>query len=187
MVGAPGQFVIRERHPLFSTRIVRFEALTVEGPSGAQLEREVVVHPGAVAVVPVTPGGQVVLIRQYRAAVDRELIEIPAGKTDQDGEAPTEAARRELEEETGWSAIDLELLGSVYTSPGFCDERVLLYLAHVIGPGQVSPQGEEEVNSELLSVPVAEIPALLESGVVCDAKSVAGLTLALARLGKLVW
>lgn len=103
---------------------------TVEGPDADRFVRTIVRHPGAVTVVPVVGDApDVLFVRQYRAAVDREILEVPAGKRDVDGEPPEETARRELEEEVAHRAGTLEWLGECYTSPGFCDEYAHLYAA----------------------------------------------------------
>jgi ADP-ribose pyrophosphatase len=94
---------------------------TFEAPDGTEFTRDVVRHPGAVAVVAVTDDRRVLLVRQYRGPVDRELLEIPAGTRDVEGEPPQETARRELSEEAGVRAGELRLLARVLNSPGFCD------------------------------------------------------------------
>jgi len=103
---------------------------TVEDPHGERFTRSIVRHPGAVTVVPVVDDGpEVILVRQFRAAVGAAILEAPAGKRDVDGEPPEETARRELEEEIGHRAGRLTWLGECYTSPGFCDEYAFLYAA----------------------------------------------------------
>ena len=113
------------RGSLISVAVGRFAA-----PDGEEFERDVVHHPGAVSVVPIVDEGKgVMLVRQYRAAVDRDLLEIPAGKRDVAGEPPEVTARRELEEEIGMRAGRLEQLAEFYNSPGFCDEHSFVFMA----------------------------------------------------------
>lgn len=152
-------------------------------PSGREFERDVVHHPGAVSVVPVVDGGEaVLLVRQYRAAVDRELLEIPAGKRDVAGEAPEATAARELEEEVGMRAGRLERLAEFYNSPGFCDEHAVVYLARDLVACASSAQGEEEDHMTVVRVELHRVPALVASGEVVDAKTIIGLALAGERL-----
>ncbi|MGH9226622.1 MAG: NUDIX hydrolase [Acidimicrobiales bacterium] len=148
-----------------------------EGPDGSRFERDVVHHPGAVSVVPLTDDGRVLLVRQYRAAVDRDLLEIPAGKRDVEGEAPELTAHRELEEEVGVRAASLELLGEFYNSPGFCDEHSYVYLARALTPCAVSAQGVEEQHMTIEEHALDDVPALIRSADLVDAKSIIGLLL----------
>jgi ADP-ribose pyrophosphatase len=153
-----------------------------EAPDGTRFEREIVHHPGAVSVVPVD-GDDVVLVRQYRAAVDAELLEIPAGKRDKPGEDPASVARRELAEEIGMEATDLVLLCRFFNSPGFCDEDSATYLATGLRAGQVDLQGIEEQHMTIERVPLSAVPGLIDAGEIRDAKTIIGLLLARARLG----
>ncbi|MDQ1429257.1 MAG: ADP-ribose pyrophosphatase, partial [Acidimicrobiaceae bacterium] len=128
--------------------LISVATATFEAPDGSTFDRDVVHHPGAVSVVPVIQKPQapdeVVLVRQYRAAVDRELLEVVAGKRDVAGEAPEETARRELAEEVGLVAGRLDLLAEFYNSPGFCDEHSFVFLARDLEPTALSAQGVEE-------------------------------------------
>jgi ADP-ribose diphosphatase len=150
----------------------------VVGPDGAEFDRHVVHHPGAVVVVPVVDG-DVVLVRQWRVATGRELLEVPAGKRDVDGESPEETARRELEEETGHRPGRLVKLAEFYNSPGFCDEYTYLFCAldleAVDGPRGVNA---EERAMSVERIAFADVDALIASGQLCDAKSIIGLELA---------
>jgi len=152
----------------------------VDAPDGEQLTRYVVRHLGAVVVVPVDETGDAaLLVRQYRVATDGDLLEIPAGKRDVDGEPPEETARRELEEEIGHRPGRLVKLAEFYNSPGFCDEYTHLYCAleleAVDGPRGVNA---EERAMSVERVPFADVDALVASGRLCDAKSIIGLELA---------
>ena len=148
-------------------------------PDGTTFERDVVHHPGAVSVVPVLDGGAtVILVRQYRAAIDDELLEIPAGKRDVASEAPEVTAARELEEEVGMRAGRLEKLAEFYNSPGFCDEHSHVFLALDLDPCDTSFQGVEETHMTIERVAMADVPALVASGAITDAKTIIGLFLA---------
>ena len=157
---------------------------TFSAPDGTEFIRDIVRHPGAVAVVAVTGTGDVLLVRQYRGAVDRELLEIPAGTRDVDGEPPEETARRELLEEVGVHAGRLELLGTMFNSPGFCDEETFLYLATALEPGQHDRDGVEEQHMEVVSVPLADTDALVAAGDLIDAQTILGLLLARDALAR---
>jgi 8-oxo-dGTP pyrophosphatase MutT (NUDIX family) len=153
-------------------------------PDGAVFTRDVVRHPGAVAVVPVTADDEVLLVRQYRGAVDRRLLEIPAGTRDVDGEPPEETARRELLEEVGVDARHLRLLGTMLNSPGFCDQETYLFLATGLDPGPTARHGVEEENMEVVPVPLADVDRLLAAGELVDGQTVMGLLLALHALAR---
>ena len=174
-MGRDGFRVIGRRH-IASAAFLDVERLHLAGPNGEGLDRVVIRHPGAVALVPVR-GDEVLLIRQYRAAVDRWLLEVPAGKLDVPGEAPELTAHRELREEMGYRAEHLELLTTFFSTPGFSDERMYVYVATGLVAVPAEPHGAEEESAEQVAVPVAELLPLLTSGAVEDAKTVAALSL----------
>jgi ADP-ribose pyrophosphatase len=148
------------------------EVLIESWPAG---EREVVRHPGACAIVAVTPAQDVLLVRQFREAVRRELLEIPAGIRDVEGESAPSCAARELMEETGYRASSIEPLGSILTSPGFADERIDLFLARTgEGPGAMA----EEEGVEVVKLPYRVALAAIDDGRIEDAKTIAALHLA---------
>lgn len=147
-------------------------------PDGTEFTRDIVRHPGAVAVVPVTDDGHVLLVRQYRGALDRALLEIPAGTRDVDEEDPVQTATRELLEEVGVHAGRMRLLATMHNSPGFCDEQTLVYLAEDLTAGTAARHGIEEEHLEVLSVPWAEIDRLVASGELSDGQTILGLLLA---------
>jgi ADP-ribose pyrophosphatase len=162
-------------------RYLEFRIETVELPDGRTSTREIVGHPGAVAIVAVDDEDRVLLVRQYRLAAERILLEIPAGTLDRDPatgatEAPELAGPRELEEETGQRAASWRLLGSFWTAPGFATELMHLYLATGLSPvhqDRLGPDWDERV--ELVRVPWRDAIGLIERGEIRDAKSVAGL------------
>jgi ADP-ribose diphosphatase len=137
-------------------------------------DREIVEHPGAVAIVAVDRDGCVTLVRQLREPARTTLLELPAGGLEQ-GEQPLETARRELREETGLTGGEWRELAAFWTTPGFCRERMWLFLAEDVQPGEAAPDADEDV--ELVRWRVDEIPERL--GEIEDAKSLAGLLLLL--------
>ncbi len=157
---------------------------TFADPFGATFERDVVHHPGAVVVVPLLDDGSVLMVRQYRAAVDRVLLEVPAGKRDVDGEPVEETARRELEEEVGMRAGRLDKLAEFYNSPGFCDERSFVFLARDLEECGISAQGVEEEHMTVEAVALDDLPGLVASLELVDAKSIIGLSLTVAFLAR---
>ncbi|MBA2280476.1 MAG: NUDIX hydrolase [Actinomycetota bacterium] len=155
---------------------------TFEGPDGSTFERELVHHPGAVSVVAVDDQDRVVLVRQYRAALDAWMDELPAGKLDIDGEDPAEAVKRELIEEAGVSAARWELLAEFHNSPGFSDELGRIYLARDLTEVPDDRQGVEEDAMTVEWVPFADAVARVTSGELRDSKTVIGLLRARDRL-----
>jgi len=155
-----------------------------EAPDGTAFERDVVHHPGAVVVVPVLAGGKsVLMVRQFRAAADRVLLEVPAGKRDVDGEPVEITAKRELEEEVGMRAGRVQKLAEFYNSPGFCDELSHVFMATDMEPVPVSAQGVEEQHMTIEEVALDDVPALIATGELVDAKSIIGLCLTRQALG----
>jgi len=150
----------------------------IEAPGTEPFTRVVVHHPGAVVVVPVD-GGDVLMVRQFRAAVGADILEVPAGKRDVDGEPPEETARRELEEEIGYRPGRLVPLAEFYNTPGFCDEYTYLFLAlDLENLGSNAAVGPEEQAMTMERVPLASVDALIADGELRDAKSIIGLLLA---------
>lgn len=170
-----------DEHVVFTGDRISVARVRAEAPDGESFEREVVHHPGAVAVVPVVDeGSAVLLVRQYRAAVDALVLEIPAGVRDKGGEPPEGTARRELAEEVGMRAGRMQRLGAFHNSPGFCDEVVHLYLALDLEPceGGVDRQGIEEAHLTVEKVSLDEVPAMVVDGRITDAKTIIGVALA---------
>jgi ADP-ribose pyrophosphatase len=155
---------------------------TFAGPGGDTFERDIVHHPGAVSAVPLLADGTVVLVRQFRAALGADLLEIPAGKRDVAGEEPALTAARELEEEIGMRAGRLRLLAEFYNSPGFSDEHSYVYLAEELVETATDLQGIEEQHLTVERVAITDVPAMIGNGRIRDAKTIIGLTLALRVL-----
>jgi nudix-type nucleoside diphosphatase (YffH/AdpP family) len=163
--------------PESSREAFRGTLIRVEVERWPRGEREVVHHPGACAVVAVTETREVVLVKQFRESVRETLLEIPAGIYDVEGEDPAGCAVRELMEETGYRATDLKPLATIYTSPGFADERIDLFLARA---EEADGLGEEGV--EVVRMPFAEALAAVRDGRIKDAKTVCGILIAQDRL-----
>jgi ADP-ribose pyrophosphatase len=157
-------------------RIFDGKLITVDVETWPAGEREVVRHPGACAIVAFTPEGEVVLVRQFREAIRQELLEIPAGIFDVEGEDAATCATRELLEETGFRAVNVERLATIYTSPGFADERIELFRADAEPAGD----GEEE-SVEVVTMRPDRAFEAIRRGDIVDAKTVTGLLLASGR------
>ena len=161
---------------VFDGLILHIDHLTNRLPNGSLAPREVARHIGASAVVPVDAEGNVWLVRQYRACVDRVLLEIPAGKLDFAGEDRLSAAKRELSEETGLTARAWTHLGDIFTTPGFSDERISLYLARDLERGEQHPDDDEFLN--VVRMPLAEAVAAAARGEIPDAKTICAVMMA---------
>jgi ADP-ribose pyrophosphatase len=150
---------------------------------GVGFEREVVTHPGAVAVLAVDDDDLVVLLVQFRATTGRRIIEMPAGTLDVEDEDPLSAARRELIEEAGVEAEQLSELGSFLNSPGYSTQLTTLYLAEGLREVGRAPMGIEETEMDVVRIPLAEALAMVEGGQISDAGTVLGLLLLARRRG----
>ena len=157
---------------IYKGRIINFNLETVTLPNGATVELEVIHHPGAAAVVPLKDARTVLLIRQYRHAVGGYIYEIPAGKL-HPGEDPRVCAQRELEEEIGYKAGQLDHVVSAYTTPGFTDEVIHIYKATQLQKGKQN-LGDDEVLA-LAEFPLERTIAMIREGVIKDAKTIVGL------------
>jgi ADP-ribose pyrophosphatase len=155
-----------------SRRVFEGKQISVDVERWGEREREVVRHPGAVAIVAVDAARQVTLVRQLREPARKQLLELPAGTREPD-EEPLSTARRELEEEAGLAGGDWRLAATFYSTPGFCDELVRVYFAEDVEETERAPEEDEEI--ELVRVPVDELGALLPE--IEDAKTLTGLLL----------
>lgn len=162
-----------KRTEIFKGHIFDVVVDDVALPDGNTGKRELVFHKGAVCVLAVTPEGKMILVKQYRKAIERAIYEIPAGKLEVGEEDTLQAAAlRELEEETGYTSDKLSLLADFYSAIGFCNERIRLYLAdNLIKVENPRPMDEDEV-IELYEVTLEEALDLVESGDICDAKTI---------------
>lgn len=158
---------------IYQGKVVNLQVDEVKLPNGNTSSREIVKHPGAVAVIVVTDENKLLLVRQFRKALEKTIYEIPAGKLEI-GEDPASSAKRELEEETGYIAEKLEKITGFYTSPGFADEYIHLFRASPIKLGEVSLDEDEFVEKVELSLD--ECLAKIESGEICDAKTIYAIT-----------
>lgn len=170
-----------ESTTIYKGKIVRLEVDKAELPNGRIATREVVRHPGGVAVIPLDADDRVITVRQFRYPFYRVVEELPAGKLDP-GEDPLEAARRELSEEVGATAGQMIYLGSLLASPGFCDEELHLYLGLDLTEGECHPDPDEFLERQ--RVPFDTMVERVMSGELQDAKTVAGILKAKQYLGR---
>ncbi len=169
---------------IYRGKIVHLFVESATLPNGKTFELEVVRHPGASAVVPLKEDGKVVLIYQYRHAAGGYIYEVPAGKLSP-GEAPESCAAREVEEEVGYQVGKLEKLTTIFTAPGFCDEKIHLFLGtDLVFSGQ--QLGEDEV-LQVIEMPFEEAMNRIEDQTIHDAKSIVALELAYRRAKKRGW
>jgi nudix-type nucleoside diphosphatase (YffH/AdpP family) len=157
---------------IYAGRVVTLRLRSLPQPDGSRRVREIVEHVPGAAVVAVDADGQVLLVRQLRPAVGTHLLELPAGLVDP-GEEPIDTARRELEEETGFTAQHLDPLVRFYTSPGFCTELLHIFVATSLQECEARPDAEEEI--ELVRMPLDRAIDHVLDGEISDAKTVAGL------------
>jgi len=157
---------------VYDGRAVKLRIDTVRMPSGRETVREIVEHGDCVAIIAVDDKDNILLVSQFRKSVEKELLEIPAGGIDP-GETPEDCVRRELREETGFLPRKVERLGGFYSSPGYCTEYLHLYLATDLVSSPLQAEDSESIS--LVRVSLKQIPGLIASGSICDAKSIAGL------------
>ena len=150
--------------------------------AGHRVVRETIQHPGSAVIVPVRPDGRLVFVRQYRRAIGRSLLELPAGTLDHGPESALACAKRELEEETGWRASRWSRLGWFYPAPGFLSERMTMFLASGLRAAAAHPEPDEFVTPVALTWTQAQ--SAVRTGRICDAKSIIGLLFAARRLGR---
>lgn len=155
---------------IFTGRVISLQVDEVELPNGKTSKREIIKHPGAVAILPITNDGKIVMVEQFRKALERTLVEIPAGKLEK-GEDPLNCARRELEEETGYVCENLDWLISFYTSPGFADEIVHLYVATGLSKKEDAAQLDEDEFVNIIELSLSEATQYIEEMKIYDAKT----------------
>ncbi|WP_318508505.1 NUDIX hydrolase [Bacillus sp. T3] len=161
---------IKTEH-IFTGRIISLQVDDVKLPDGKTAKRELIKHPGAVAVIAVTNENKIIMVEQFRKALERNLVEIPAGKLEK-GEEPLTCAARELEEETGYVCESLELVNSFYTSPGFADEIVHVYEARGLTKVENPADQDEDEFINLLELTLEEAQQYIEQQKIYDAKTI---------------
>ncbi len=164
---------------IYKGKVINLKVDEVELPDGNKSRREIVVHRGAAAIVPVDEEGNIFMVRQYRKPVEKELLEIPAG-TLEEGEDPLECAKRELVEETGFAGKRFHLLASFYSTPGFTTEKLYVYLAE----GLYREKGEMDFDEfiEVEKIPLENLFSMVMEGKIEDAKSIIGILLTYQKL-----
>jgi len=155
---------------IFKGKVISLQVDDVLLPNGNQSKREIVKHPGAVAIIPITDNGTMIMVEQYRKALERSIFEIPAGKLEP-GELPEKTAMRELEEETSLGCKELKHITSFSTSPGFADEIIHLYSATGLFQIEDSAHTDEDEFVEMIEVSVEEAEQMMEDGRIFDAKT----------------
>ena len=175
------QEVMIASEEIFDGHVVHLYKDTVRLPNGKSAPRETVRHVGAVAVVPLTDDGKVIVEQQFRYPIDRVITEIPAGKLDSPDEDRLSAAKRELEEETGYTAKEWIAIGDYYPTPAYCDERITLYLARGLELGQRHLDEDEFLNFE--AVALTELVAQVMDGTITDGKTQVAVLKAARILG----
>lgn len=163
--------ILASKRP-YEGRILNLRVDTVMKPSGTVTTREIVEHTDSVVIAAVDAQDNILLVRQYRSALGRVLVELPAGKTEPN-EHHLQTAHRELQEETGYAAKSMEELGGFYAGPGYSTEYLHLYHATDLALTKEQPHPDEIM--DVFHMPLSDIPAMIEKGDICDAKSVAGL------------
>lgn len=160
---------------LYEGKVLNLRVDTVEIPGKKYSKREIIEVSGAAAVVPVLEDGRVVLIKQYRKPLDKVIYEIPAGKLEP-GEEPRECAVRELREETGYTSGKMTYLNEIFSSPGYANEKIHLFVATELTPGETEFDETESIESELFTF--EELEKMIERGIISDAKTIVGIFMA---------
>jgi ADP-ribose pyrophosphatase len=160
-----------EQKTFFSGIILNLRVDKVLLPDGSTSTREIVEHNGGVAVVAIR-NGKLLLVKQFRKPLEKEIIEIPAGKLNKN-EDPFKCALREMEEETGLIPVNLQFLTSIYTAPGFCSEKLFIYLAEEFMEGTINRDEDEFM--DVIEVEIPEVISMIKNGDICDAKTICGV------------
>lgn len=175
-----GRVRVVARRTIYQGKMIRLiqEILKV---GGRRMMRETIQHPGAVVIVPLLDHSRIVFVRQYRRAIRRELLELPAGTLER-GERRDVCARRELQEETGWRASRMHRIGQFYAAPGFISEQLTVFLAKGLTRVPAQPDPDEDVRPVILTFHAAL--AKIRSGAICDAKTIIGVLFARRLLSR---
>jgi ADP-ribose pyrophosphatase len=163
---------------LHKGRHFSFRIDEIQLPSGKTTTRDIVDHPGAVAIVPILDDGRILLVKQYRYTAGKELLEIPAGTLEED-EAPDTCARRELKEETGYTAGSMKKVLAMYMAPGYSNEVIHLYFATALKAGESHAEDDENISLEIYGPD--DLLEKIEKNTIEDAKTIAGILIYLAR------
>ncbi|MCX7708823.1 MAG: NUDIX hydrolase [Clostridia bacterium] len=163
------------RKNIYEGSVIKVDALTVSLPNGNEGKRDLVIHPGASAVIPINENGEMYMVRQYRKPLEKVSLEIPAGKLDP-GEDPQVCAGRELKEETGLDAETVQHIVSIHTTPGFCNEVIHMYVATGLTEGESCADEDEFISAEKIAVP--ELIKMVLNHEITDAKSIIGILIA---------
>lgn len=177
-----GRFRYLGTEEIYRGHVIDVQSVRFAAPDGTEMRRDVVRHPGAVSVVPLLENGEVVLVRQFRAPFGTDILEIPAGKLDVEGEDLAEAAQRELGEEVGLRAEKLVPLVRFHNSVGFSDEESHVFLATGLTEVPRDRQGPEELNMVEVRMALTDTPRAIAAGEITDAKTVLGLMAAVNRI-----
>jgi len=160
------------RKHIYDGYIIKVENLTVTLPDGKQSTRDIVLHPGASAIIPLTDANEIYMVRQYRKPIEKVSLEIPAGKLDP-GEEPEACARRELKEETGLTAKNMKYVMSIHSTPGFCNEVLHIFLATGLEDGKACTDEDEFLSCE--KIKIEKLVEMIFKGEITDAKSIIGI------------
>ncbi|NBJ70232.1 MULTISPECIES: NUDIX hydrolase [Clostridia] len=155
---------------IYKGHVVHLQVDDVSLPNGKEAKREIIKHPGAVAVIPITKENKIVLVEQYRKPLEKSILEIPAGKLEP-GEEPETTAIRELEEETGYTTDELSFVTSFYSSPGFADELMHIYITNQLQPLEEKVAGDEDEFIEIVELTLEEAKQYVEEERIHDAKT----------------
>lgn len=176
------EFKRLERTLIARGAIIDYYQDTMQIPNGNVVKWDLIDHKGAAAVVAVRGDGKLLMVRQYRNALERETLEIPAGGLNGREEPPAEAAARELEEETGYVSHDLELLNAIYTTVAFCNEKIHIYLARNLQPGAQHLDEDEYLNVEAWEL--EDLMQMIFDGSIQDSKTICGILTYAAKYGQ---
>lgn len=158
-----------EKSNIYTGKVVKLDVETVDLPNGKQSKREIVRHPGGVAILAYIDDNTILMVEQFRKPIDKTLLELPAGKLEP-GEDTEVCAKRELEEETGYKAEEFSYLGKIVTSPGFCDEYIYLYEAKKLYKGIIGGDDDEFIN--VYEYNVDTVKDMIKQGKIFDAKTI---------------
>lgn len=168
-----GEFERLDRKLVYNANVIDIYEDTIKCPDGKIVKYDYIHHIGAVAVVPVLDDGRILMVKQYRNALDRDTLEIPAGKLDSIDEKPIDAAMRELEEETGYKSTNLELLLTLRTTVAFCNEKISVYVAHNFEKTAQNLDDDEDI--DVYAYTVDELCAMIYESKIEDAKTIAAI------------